>query len=268
MKTTAVMKRPAVTPKDQVQDLFLDRQRNRLRAAETIQAARKVADSGDLVKARAMITETMDIITASLSSQDELCKTFITDLKEALDGMVDRSEYYAKGQKKMMWKAQAHEQERAVGKGGYETKAKYNMKQKMEAQMKPQAPLPTIASTSNSVTLNKKLTVGNEHVELPESEAKDAITLPGAKMKHKWKMFVRGEGIDSVIEKVEFGLHPTFQPSRVVVASAPWEVERVGWGFFVVSVKVCYKPELKKEPSLFEHQLSFEGNGTSKDFDI
>jgi len=92
--------RPQQTPQNQITDFFLDRQRNRLNAAETIEEARKQADLGNFDKARVMINETVEGINQSPSREDELCQTFVKDLKETLDGISSKTEYYAKGQKK------------------------------------------------------------------------------------------------------------------------------------------------------------------------
>jgi len=251
-----------------VRDFFLDRQRNRLQAAETIETAKKIADSGDLEKARTMVKTTMATIDQSISAKDELCKQFNVDLKEALDGMVDRQEYQEKGMKKMAWKAQAHEKERAVGKGGYDTSAKMKMKSEMLLRKKQAFEDQSTNNNKNVTTLQKKISIGNEHSDIPEDQAQPSISLPGTKLQHKWKMYVRGSEIEQLVEKVEFGLHPSFQPSKVTVSSAPFEVERTGWGFFVVRVTIFYKSHLNKAPSEFEHELCFEKDDTNMEFEI
>ena len=44
----ATMKRPSTTPEGQIRDFFLDRQRNRITAAQVMEEARKVADEGTI----------------------------------------------------------------------------------------------------------------------------------------------------------------------------------------------------------------------------
>jgi len=228
----------------------------------------KQADLGNFDKARVMINETVEGINQSPSREDELCQTFVKDLKETLDGISSKTEYYAKGQKKMMWKAQEHFTERNAGTGGYETKAKMNMKKKMMEKLEEKfQPTPTVSKISGPL-LNKKLIIGNEHTLISEADAKESITLPGTKMRHNWKVFVRETDSNSVIEKVEFGIHASFQPSQIEVTSPPFEIERVGWGFFVVRIKVYYKPEFNKPPSDFEHELNFAASLTSNEFTI
>jgi len=265
----ATVKRPTTTPEGQVRDYFLDRQRNRLQVADTIEAAKTVADSGNLDQARQMIKSTIASVQQSLSGNDEYCKSLISDLQEALDGMIDKQEYEEKGNKKMMWKAQAHHQERAVGKGGYETKAKENMKMKMMEHMKKPAPPQKTNNNNNSntITLNKKIKIGNEHSMVPDDQITISTTT-GAKLNNKWKMYVRGDDVDSFIEKIEFVLHPSFQPSNVTVSAAPWELERVGWGFFIVHVTIHFKPDLNKLPCVFDHELFFDKGGIWEEHEV
>jgi len=238
-----------------------------LDVADCIENAKKIADSGDLEKARQVIKETKSTVQQSMSGNDDYCKALTSDLQEALDGMVDKHEYQEKGNKKMMWKAQAHGNERAVGKGGYETKAKHNMKEKMMGFMKPSAPdlSNNNSNSKNEITLFKKITIGNEHSMVPDDIA---VIAPSGKLNNKWKMYVRGTEVESLIEKVEFGLHPSFQPSKVTVSTAPWEIERVGWGFFVVNVTIHFLPSLKKQPCVFEHELFFQNGGISAEYEV
>jgi len=259
----ATIARPEATPENQKMDYFLDVQRNRLNVADAIQKSKKVGDSGDLEKARDILHKAIEQIKLSISSTDELSKTMIADLNDTLNDMQDKHDYYAKAQKKMVWKEQAHKQERAVGKGGYETKAKVMMKEKFS---KPQAlmgppPLP-------QVTLNKKIRVGNDYEEVPENKAQPALSLPGAKSTHKWKMYVRSADAEKDIEKVEFQIHPTFQPNKIMVSAAPFEVERTGWGTFTVVVKVYFQPALNKPMCQFNHDLVFEEKGEFKEYDV
>jgi len=104
----AYVRRPATTPEGQKSDYFLDRQRNRLVAAEAIEESRKIADKGDLAKAREHLNVALGKINASPSVADDYVKAQVDDLNEALDGMNSDREYKATGQKKMIWKAQAH----------------------------------------------------------------------------------------------------------------------------------------------------------------
>jgi len=249
--------------KNQVCDYFLDVQRNRLNVADAINRSKQVGDSGDLPKARSILEKEIENIQNSMSAKDDLSKKMIDDLKDALNDMQDKKDYFEKAQKKMVWKAQAHSQERAVGKGSYETSAKMEMKKKFS---KPSASVST--PIPNLVTLNKKILVGNEYEEVAENQATESVALPGTKNTHKWKMFVRGQDVEPDIEKVIFHLHPTFQPSKITVSAAPFELERSGWGTFTVRVEVHFKPALNKPMCQFEHDLWFEPKGSSKEYTV
>ena len=253
--TIATIKRPSETPKNQVIDQSLDRQKNRLITADVIENARKIADVGDLKLAREHLQNAIGQIKNSPSGSDELCKVLIADLEESHKDMENKAEYHSKGVKKMMWKAQAHEKERCVGKGGYDTKAKSGMKAQVMSQLVPVVPS---LEFDNTPTLSKKLVIGNEYEEIKST----GISGNG----HKWKMFVRGQEIDQFVDYVVYELHPTFQPSKVTVKTAPFELERSGWGTFTVVVKVYFKSALKKKPCRFEHDLTFGQSVFSNEF--
>jgi len=66
------------------------------------------------------------------------------------------------------------------------------------------------------------------------------------------------------IEKIEFILHPTFIPSRIVVKRPPFELQRTGWGTFEVGVKIHFIPSLNMDPVEESHVLSFNRRDTFK----
>lgn len=84
--------------------------------------------------------------------------------------------------------------------------------------------------------IRKKLYYGNMH-RLHSTRQDDQTAW------HKWKCFVRIENSTSpaenseFIKSVEFHLHPTFTPPVVKITRPPFEVERLGWGWFYI--KVC-----------------------------
>jgi hypothetical protein len=93
----------------------------------------------------------------------------------------------------------------------------------------------------------------------------------------EWTCFVRPtRPVDAdLITSVEFALHPSFHPSRVLVttaavarAGATFAVTRKGWGTFVVGVKVTARDGHVHE---FSHELIFTEGGestTSRRFDV
>lgn len=63
------------------------------------------------------------------------------------------------------------------------------------------------------------------------------------------------------IKMVEFHLHPTFSPRTVRCRKPPFEVERLGWGWFYIRIVIHFQPKFDKQPLEHMHRLCFEGNG-------
>lgn len=92
--------------------------------------------------------------------------------------------------------------------------------------------------------------------------------------KHDWTFFVRLSRLD-LVSHVKLILHPTFQPPSLVLRDPPFEVRRLGWGYFNVSATVVLKEgwewiggsEVRGELSDrkgalgLEWMLNFEGDG-------
>jgi transcription initiation factor IIF auxiliary subunit len=84
-------------------------------------------------------------------------------------------------------------------------------------------------------------------------------------------MFVRCGGTHKVsdfIEKVVYYIHEDFKPNTLHIKQAPFELTRVGWGYFDVEIEVHFKKWTKLEMRELEHELSFDGNGSYKTFSI
>ncbi|KAF2629047.1 hypothetical protein BU25DRAFT_490168 [Macroventuria anomochaeta] len=88
-------------------------------------------------------------------------------------------------------------------------------------------------------TLAKQLEVGQNGVE-------GVMILIGNKHRlirggddanqHDWTFFVRTSRSE-LIEEVRVKLHPPFRPPRVVLRCAPYEVRRLGWGYFTLTLE-------------------------------
>jgi len=61
----------------------------------------------------------------------------------------------------------------------------------------------------------------------------------GSRGDYKWTVSVQDPY--EKVASATFTLHPTFQPSEVKLEKAPFQVERVGWGTFPVTIKVVFK---------------------------
>lgn len=135
LTTTLSVARPLfATP--QRRNVYLDRQSNRLRAAEAMDEARSLADGGELEKARAVLSAAIAAISNSASAQDELCVGMLRDLTESIADMQSMTDYRAVGAKKIAWKSQEHERERCVSNNGsvYDTELKKQMKEQARAE--------------------------------------------------------------------------------------------------------------------------------------
>ncbi|KAL6061274.1 Transcriptional regulator, Sir2 family protein [Balamuthia mandrillaris] len=104
-----------------------------------------------------------------------------------------------------------------------------------------------------TLALPSQLLVGNKHELVRSSSGEDN--------RHKWTMFVglpdelvqKGLKAEDMIERVEYDLHPTFSPSKISVPKAPYELKRLGWGYFDVGVTVYWRSELNQQPARQQH---------------
>lgn len=109
-----------------------------------------------------------------------------------------------------------------------------------------------------------KFFFGNLHRNLTVAEAgEDAYNT------HEWTAFVEcsdQEITKKFISKVEFKLHPTFNPPKVTVTKLPLRIKRWGWGVFEIKFVIHWKKWLKREPTKYTHMLSFDGEGKRNAF--
>jgi len=107
------------------------------------------------------------------------------------------------------------------------------------------------------MTLHVQISVGNLHQAVPTQ----------GQNSHKWTFFLLPhDGIVDLkkyIKDVTVHLHPTFNPSKIVLSEEPFMFSRVGWGVFALRVVVRYHEYLEKPPQEFQHMLSFQTNGSS-----
>ena len=75
------------------------------------------------------------------------------------------------------------------------------------------------------------LSIGNSHRRILTENANS----------HEWKFFVRPSRTD-IIEEVHIHLHQTFRPPRIIRTRPPYEVTRLGWGYFTILANVMLKP--------------------------
>ncbi|KEG09804.1 putative protein AF-9 [Trypanosoma grayi] len=81
---------------------------------------------------------------------------------------------------------------------------------------------------------------------------------------HEWTVYIRGlfnenQYLAQCIESVRFILDPSFTPSERLVTTAPFELTEVGWGEFVVKMKV----QLRHYPRPIQVELSSSSFATA-----
>ncbi|KAF2472789.1 uncharacterized protein BDR25DRAFT_219293 [Lindgomyces ingoldianus] len=106
--------------------------------------------------------------------------------------------------------------------------------------------------------------IGNRHRLIRTSRA-DAAN------KHDWTFFVRFSRPE-LIQEVSVDLHPTFRPPRLVLTQPPFEIRRLGWGWFTIEARILLKEpyswithgadqRARTQMLMLEWTLDFEGDG-------
>ncbi|PON50182.1 Cdk-activating kinase assembly factor [Parasponia andersonii] len=102
-----------------VVSIEVDRQRNRLRAAEAMAQARAVAEQGDLTGAVSILESCRKVLseTVSAKSGDRLCMALDAELKEMQERMASRHVYEASGRAYILSGLSSHSWQRATARG-------------------------------------------------------------------------------------------------------------------------------------------------------
>eukprot|EP00250_Pteridium_aquilinum_P020035 c24678_g1_i1 orf=349-1068(-) len=75
---------------------------------------------------------------------------------------------------------------------------------------------------------------------------------------HRWTVYIRSisnEDLGSVIKRVIFTLHPSFNNPTRVVEAAPFELTEVGWGEFEIGITVIFHSDAAEKPIELYHHL-------------
>nr|XP_010918955.1 E3 ubiquitin-protein ligase WAV3 [Elaeis guineensis] len=112
------IQRPAVV-EGQMMSIEVDRERNRVQAAEAMAAARAAAERGALSDAVSILEERRRILSESLvgRSSDQLCLALDAELKEMQDRMASRQRYEASGRAYVLSGLSSHSWQRATVRG-------------------------------------------------------------------------------------------------------------------------------------------------------
>ncbi|XP_062219680.1 E3 ubiquitin-protein ligase WAV3-like [Phragmites australis] len=97
----------------------VDRARNRVRAADAIEAARAAAERGTLSDAVAILEDCRRILSESFSSRsgDRLCTALDAELREMQERMANRQRYEASGRAYLLSGLSSHSWQRATARG-------------------------------------------------------------------------------------------------------------------------------------------------------
>ncbi|GLU02509.1 hypothetical protein SLE2022_197580 [Rubroshorea leprosula] len=112
------IQRPAMVMQPEV-SMEVDRQRNRLRAAEAIAEARAAAENGDLANAVSLLESCRRALSQTISAQagDRLCTALCAELKEMQERMANRRIYEASGRAYVLSGLSSHSWQRATARG-------------------------------------------------------------------------------------------------------------------------------------------------------
>ncbi|KAK2993118.1 hypothetical protein RJ640_021790, partial [Escallonia rubra] len=112
------IKRPECVGQEVV-SIEVDRQRNRLQAAEAMAQARTAAEQGDLAGAIAILETCRRVlsVTVSAKSGDRLCVALDAELKEMQQRMASRQVYEASGRAYVLSGLSSHSWQRATARG-------------------------------------------------------------------------------------------------------------------------------------------------------
>jgi hypothetical protein len=88
------------------------------------------------------------------------------------------------------------------------------------------------APSSGEGVENVAILIGNRHQLVGGADG------PGNK--HDWTFFVRLSRPD-LVSHIKVDLHPTFRPPALVLRDPPFEVRRLGWGYFSIAATVVLK---------------------------
>lgn len=137
VSTEVLVRRPSTTPSDQPVNVKLDEQRNRMRAAEAMEEAARLADAGDLEAGRALLQSTKSIVSSSVSYASPLSATLMRDCDLLTDQFADVTSYRSLGRKTSTMSAHSHRRQR-----GNHTSDAYRAGSSAKASMKTSWGLP------------------------------------------------------------------------------------------------------------------------------
>jgi len=110
----------------------IDKNMNRVIAAEALETSNDMAKNGELDKAKEILESAATRISESVSSQDEFSKNLVKDIEKCKEGVQSKASYNAVGSKMLLNQAHAHSAQRSTnvawgGQACYQTNNRFNM---------------------------------------------------------------------------------------------------------------------------------------------
>jgi len=92
----------------------IDKNLNRVIAAEAMESSNELAKNGELDKAKEVLESAATRISESVSFQDEFCKNLVKDIERCKEGVQSKASYNAVGSKMLLNQADAHSKQRST----------------------------------------------------------------------------------------------------------------------------------------------------------
>jgi hypothetical protein len=109
---SAIIERPAEA-KNQTPNFELNKQYNRLMAAEAMEKATEAGNQGNLELGRKLLLDAINSIRESVSAKDAFCQGLLTDLAKCQEKLKDKTTYMNEGQMMLNNNYAAHYMQRS-----------------------------------------------------------------------------------------------------------------------------------------------------------
>ncbi|KDP44028.1 hypothetical protein JCGZ_05495 [Jatropha curcas] len=154
----------------QVVSMEVDRQRNRLHAAESMSEARVAAENGDLARAVSVLDSCYKSLSETPSAQagDRLCVALCAELKEMQERMASRQVYESSGRAYVLSGLSSHSWQRATARGD-----STNSTSLLQAYQTP--------SMVDMVTKSQTMLLGNPSSRSSHRKLRQALSFPAAR---------------------------------------------------------------------------------------
>eukprot|EP00004_Rigifila_ramosa_P019982 TRINITY_DN515_c0_g1_i3.p1 TRINITY_DN515_c0_g1~~TRINITY_DN515_c0_g1_i3.p1 ORF type:complete len:1428 (-),score=387.83 TRINITY_DN515_c0_g1_i3:50-4333(-) len=133
----------------------------------------------------------------------------------------------------------------------------YKLQEKIQRDQGAAALRTPLAEIPPAVTFSAVLAIGNAYRRLSGKF-------------HHWRLVVEGLNTraSDVVRQCVFHLHPTFNPSVLTLTKEPFHLQRVGWGYFEVTIDLHFHSIFNAPVVTLTHMLTFRPGGAFKLYDL